>query len=340
MSERRYADIARDLERVSNAIDDYERALRRRMRTTGRPEPHEYARVARALQDAVHDIDRVERAVRDMTIPKNVRDELSNLLFRLYMFAYTAKENVESEMRRWAASLSNVYAKRESEGVRIRSILLDSYNELREELRKHGADCGFVLRTKKPGDEIDPASLANDVSNCIHVVADIVGRKAAAISEAVQKVGRCYIVKGADGRLVKLCELWSSYLEQNRARDMYLEGDYEATYGYVEDGEAQFRVGSAPGHATRVRIEDGGLHVRYYDVDADVNEAMKMLLEKAGCRCRIRRDGVECECGLTPETIDRVARAVSLATSMDIRIDRYSFREELERDLAFVGGQA
>jgi len=175
-----------------------------------------------------------------------------------------------------------------------------------------GKKCTWLLG------EIEPYTLnaaINDTTACIHSVATFLA-KAFEIPTAPERVsGKCRVLGEATEEAKEFCMAWDKATE--KLKQIYSEADYEALEGYATDNKVQLRVGSATGHMTHVDLEKGT--VEYYDLDEKVNKIMEKLLEKAGLKCELMNhevpEGVRCEGKITPE----VAKALALATSMDIR---------------------
>ena len=160
------------------------------------------------------------------------------------------------------------------------------------------------------------ASVVNDVAACIHRTAEFVSK----VSKPVKEVGKCEIVEpNSEGE--ELCTLWDRYTEENNKDKLYAYDDYAYLKGWVVGNKVYIRVGSAGGHRAFVDLKSGKLD--YYDHDREVNETMKEMLESAGLSCKFLPDneGVECT-GVTKDKLKPVAAALSLATSMDMRIGR------------------
>jgi hypothetical protein len=194
-----------------------------------------------------------------------------------------------------------------------------------------GRKCGFGIRM--PGKErgYDLPSLLNDVSNCVHVLAEWIA--GSGLPMPVRRVGsRCHILKDADSRLVELCAKWDA--KASERGDFYLAEDARALTALVGREEASFRVGSSPGHATRVR-RDGNFI--YYDRDPPVVNVVKYLMETTGYSCTMPADGVlECEPPrkdhLEEEgVVERLAAVMSWVTSADSRLNR-GFEEHCEEE--------
>ena len=172
---------------------------------------------------------------------------------------------------------------------------------------------------RRLGEErLRPPMLVNDVAACLHVLAQGLAER-----WPERREGRCLVARGASEEAVGVCREWSRAVELLDDRGMYEDDDYSALAGYVVGRRVQLRVGSAAGHLTEIDLEKGEL--RYYDADKEVNAAMKRVLESyAGARCRLV--SVEVAEGAVPTLVCelgdpvRAARAVALATSMDIRI--------------------
>lgn len=161
------------------------------------------------------------------------------------------------------------------------------------------------------------SSILNDLTSCIHRVAEYVS------SLKTERRGKCNIVSPSYKGLA-FCLTWDKAVRENREYRLYDGHDYDSLEGWVVGDKVYLRVGSAEGHRTLVDLGSGTLE--YWDTDEPVNEVMKNLLEMyAGLNCRKHEYGVSCT-GVTEDNMKKVALALSMATSMDLRIkdpDRY-----------------
>jgi hypothetical protein len=119
--------------------------------------------------------------------------------------------------------------------------------------------------------------------------------------------------------LIKGCKRWDNITEKFHKLGLYQEMDYTPLHCKIEGNKAELVVGSSPGHKTHVNLEKGT--VEYYDKDEDVNKIVKELFEETGLKCDIMKEiGVFCK-GLSKENLQKVFETLSVATSMDLRIE-------------------
>jgi len=126
--------------------------------------------------------------------------------------------------------------------------------------------------------------------------------------------------------LVEGCRVWDELtdkLEKTETPELYpfyMESDYEPLNCKIIGNHAEVIVGSSPGHKTHIDLTEGT--VNYYDNDRTVNKAMYEILHKEiGLPCTIAPlQGVFCK-KLTSDKVKDVFKAISLATSMDIRLE-------------------
>ncbi len=327
------------IDRLVGKLEALERLFLSRRRVTDSYDPSDTLRVASTMGEAASwlvflgdDFDSYAEFLSSARPELGGRiDALRDAIAELGKFCREAAESVDEILEIGL----KVAAKSDRRSVEVTRKLYESYQRLREALKRLGRDCGYVLRSKKPGDRIDIALLANDVANCIHVVGEEMAKLRNELEKGMERSGLCYVARDADPWLADLCKRWSGYVERNG--DLYMPEDREALVGVVMDGRASFRVGSSTGHATHVYVEDGGVRVRYYDEDQPVNEIFDEVLSRY-CNCRSLSDGVECWCPKTEEVKDALARMLSLVTSMDIRIREKGFGKELEFAKRFVWG--
>jgi hypothetical protein len=196
-----------------------------------------------------------------------------------------------------------------------------------------GRRCGFAARVPEKRKRYDLASFLNDVSNCVHVIAEWLWESD--LPTAVGRLGeRCRYIKGADENLLDLCSKWDEKVDWLGSSGAYHGPDYESLTALVDREEASFRVGSSPGHAARVR-SDGRL--TYYDEDAVVANAVKYLMGAAGYTCSPAGTGtLECE-PPGPDVLgdgearSRLADVLSWVTSADIRMGNKIYKACEER---------
>jgi len=120
-----------------------------------------------------------------------------------------------------------------------------------------------------------------------------------------------------DPRLIRFCKIWDKVTDYFFDLELYYSRDYERLRCFMEDGRAELRVGSAPGHAARLDLEKGTFE--YYDDDDSVNLILYNMLREKGFTCRYEpQKGVFCN-GVR-ENLEELAKALATATSMDLRL--------------------
>jgi len=231
------------------------------------------------------------------------------------------------------------------EMVKGRARALEAMEDVMRVVEKlTGRKCGFAARDPRLRERYDLPNFLNDISNCVHVVAEWL--PASGLPTELEKRGdRCYVEGGADRDLADLCSLWDRKVRKRW--DFYSEDDRKRLIGIVGRGEASFRVGSSPGHAARVRND--GTFV-YYDTDKPVLTTVYYLMRRLGYSCAATEEVKNFRLTCTPPRPDalrdrkvknRLADVLSWVTSADIRIGRtYRFdcenycesREEKDAD--------
>jgi hypothetical protein len=195
--------------------------------------------------------------------------------------------------------------------------------ELMGEVRSlTGRECGFGLRIPEKRRKYDLPSLLNDVSNCVHVVAEWFPRSGlpTLLTEAGE---RCFAYGDADKGLLDLCSLWEQKVRELKEKGAYAEEDYSVLTALVGPEEATFRVGSSRDHATRVS-KDG--RFVYYDIDAPVSNTVEFLMESMGYRCTVPSSGMLVCSPPGPDALgerkvrERIADVMSWVTSADFRL--------------------
>lgn len=166
------------------------------------------------------------------------------------------------------------------------------------------------------------ASAVNDISSCIHRVAEFLQDK---VGE-VETSGKCTFDDKSDPKLVEACKAWDKKTFELRGQSLYTEEDYNELKGRVIKDKLQLRVGSSPGHATHYDLHEG--KVNYYDSDDAVNNIMGDLWKEVGLDCKKNpygpssagetTFGVDCT-GLNKDNVAKAAVVAAAATSMDYR---------------------
>jgi hypothetical protein len=193
--------------------------------------------------------------------------------------------------------------------------------------RLTGRKCGMAAREQALRMRYDLPNFLNDISNCVHVLAEWVASSGLP-TELERRGERCYVERDADGDLADLCAEWDRRVREKLG--FYEDDDIRRLIGMVGRGEATFRVGSSPGHAARVR-SDGTLV--YYDTDKPVLISVHYLMRSLGYSCTATWEGEKREYTITctpprrdalrnRKTRSRLADVLSWVTSADIRIKR------------------
>jgi hypothetical protein len=204
--------------------------------------------------------------------------------------------------------------------------------DLAEEVRAlTGRECGFGIRVKETTKKYDLPALLNDISNCVHVVAEWLPKSG--LPTSVRRVSeRCVALGDADEDLLDLCSIWDQKVRTLKGLDAYSGGDYDELLALIGPEEATFRVGSAARHATRVG-RDG--RFAYYDDDIPVVNVVRSLMESLDYSCTMPSHN---ELTCTPPSPDvlkdrsvraRIADVMSWVTSADFRLQK-RFREFCE----------
>ena len=210
------------------------------------------------------------------------------------------------------------------EMVRDKARALEAMEDVMRAVEKlTGRKCGFAARDPRLRERYDLPNFLNDVSNCVHVLAEWLA--ASGFPTGLERRGeRCYVERDADGDLADLCLLWDRKVRE-RWR-FYKDNDSRWLIGMVGRDEASFRVGSSPGHAARVR-KDGTLV--YYDDDKPVLTGVHYLMRRLGYSCTVTEEERDYRITCTPPSPDalndremksRLADVLGWVTSADIRI--------------------
>ena len=118
-------------------------------------------------------------------------------------------------------------------------------------------------------------------------------------------------------KLIEACKAWDRVTERFREAGLYSFEDIQPLKCKIVGNEAEYTVGSAPGHRTHIDLDRDTLE--YYDDDRFVNDIMNFLLtEIAGLKCKLHSEGVTCTGVRGNEK--KASIVLAAATSMDIRL--------------------
>jgi len=179
-------------------------------------------------------------------------------------------------------------------------------------------DIGMTTSDLLPGAPIwtsDVKSLfgaINTITSCYHALIE---------AYLARKTGsRVIIYSDASPVAREVAEAWDVMVNRNEKMKIYAIEDALALFGVAYGNIFRARVGNAKGHAATVYCK--GNVVEYFDRDADVVLTVYLLLrDSVGCSIR-SYDGDRTIFDI--DTVDeRVGEVISLATSMDYRLDRW-----------------
>jgi hypothetical protein len=219
------------------------------------------------------------------------------------------------------------------EMVRSKVRALEAMEDVMRTVEKlTGRKCGFAARDPRLRERYDLPSFLNDISNCVHVLAEWL--PASGLPTELERRGeRCYVERGADGDLADLCLLWDRKVRERWG--FYELEDRRWLIGIVSRDEATFRIGSNYGHAARVR-SDGSFV--YYDADKPVLTTVYYLMRRLGYSCSATKEEKNFRMTCTPPSPDalkdsrtrsRIADVLSWVTSADIRIN-WTYKSDCE----------
>jgi len=166
------------------------------------------------------------------------------------------------------------------------------------------------------------SSILRDLASCIHAIAGHLSE----FASKVRGAGHCNIIE--DGKGTAFCLTWSKAAEKNYGAGLYDIDDYQSLEGWVLGDKVYLRLDSehelayAPGIANipraTVDLENGTLE--YKNKYTQTNIVLKDILEEyAGLDCMLLSDGIACK-GVSDKNMKKVALALSMATSMDQRM--------------------
>jgi hypothetical protein len=94
------------------------------------------------------------------------------------------------------------------EMVRDKARALEAMDDVMKSVEKlTGRECGMAARDPRLRERYDLSSFLNDISNCVHVLAEWVASSGLP-AELERRGERCYVERDADGDLADLCAEW------------------------------------------------------------------------------------------------------------------------------------
>jgi len=180
-----------------------------------------------------------------------------------------------------------------------------------EHERLAGKRCTWLLGVKEP---YTLSAAINDLTSCFHRLMEEVRK----VTGRYETEGGCLFEADANPVLKEACKAFDKVEFDLFDMGLTSENDHGAVSGFARDGILELRVGSAPGHASRIDLNRGTLE--YYDTDEAVNKAMKEILEEIGLRCEAWEGGVTCK-GVTRDNATKAATLLAASTSMDLRLE-------------------
>jgi hypothetical protein len=167
-------------------------------------------------------------------------------------------------------------------------------------------------------DEYTFSAFLNDYTSCFHQFLNWFDKKVTQLKEVANRV---FATPDATPLSVRIATMWREAVEVYSSWGLYDKGDYDALYAFCRLSEIEFRVGSAPGHATHVHVGSILANATYYDTDESVHDVFMRLCRHYVCRVQNHK-----ESELTSVSILRVRTAeffqgiLPFVTSMDFRL--------------------
>jgi len=284
-----------------------------RLEEQGRARAYRRDELPRNDSEWALDVSRVSNEVADALLKLSEqleeRGESASRLGRLYFFA----DDVGAAAYRLSDVASQCLRDRRSRGECVVDEWSKSYFKAMDEAyeRATGKRCTWLLGVKEP---YTLSAAINDLTSCFHRLMEEVRK----ITGKYEIEGGCLFEADVDPVLKEACKTFDKAEFGLFDMGLLSENDHGAVSGFARDGILELRVGSAPGHASRIDLNRGTLE--YYDTDEAVNKAMKEILEEIGLRCEAWEGGVTCK-GVTRDNATKAATLLAASTSMDLRLE-------------------
>jgi hypothetical protein len=209
---------------------------------------------------------------------------------------------------------------------------LQEYNNIQMRLTNRS---GIWLLGTVPLEQYTWSAFLNDLDSCFHQLLSWVAKKAGSVAEVAPRV---YASTKSMPVAVDCAKAWRSSVEKYREWRLYSKEDYGELAAFVFENKAEFRVGSAAGHATHAEFYPLYARAEYYDVDESVHKVFMKLSEHYGCRV-VEHSREEVTVVEIPRSVfvDFFRGVLPFATSMDARLNEprsfwhHVFFDEYER---------
>jgi hypothetical protein len=167
-------------------------------------------------------------------------------------------------------------------------------------------------------DEYTFSAFLNDYTSCFHQFLNWFDKKVTQLKEVVNRV---FATPEATPLVVRIATMWREAVEVYSSWGLYDKGDYDALYAFCRLSEIEFRVGSAPGHATHVHVGSILAKAAYYDTDESVHDVFMRLCKHYVCRVQNHKESELTSVSIlrvrTPEFFQGI---LPFVTSMDFRL--------------------
>jgi hypothetical protein len=177
---------------------------------------------------------------------------------------------------------------------------------------------GIWLLGTVPIEHYSWSAFLNDFDSCFHNFLSWLTNKLGLLIEAAPRV---YTSMRSTPAAVESARMWREAVDAYAGWGLYHEDDYASLVAFVHENKAEFRVGSAEGHATHAEFYPFYARVEYYDTDEEVHRVLMMIARYLDCTVEGHKYRE-----VTVLSVPRVAFAdffrgvLPFVTSMDFRL--------------------
>jgi hypothetical protein len=238
-------------------------------------------------------------------------DELRAKALEVYRYAVTV---LDKGLGRPRGDPVSSYA--EMGELAVLGLALREYNSV--QMRLTGKR-GIWLLGNVPLEQYTWSAFLNDLDSCFHLFLNWLTARLGLLSETAPGV---YASTKSLPVAVECAIMWREAVDVYYAWRLYHEDDYASLAAFIHENKAEFRVGSAAGHAAHVEFTPFYARVEYYDTDAEVHAVLKMMIKYEYSDCRIEYRYGELTVISVPRSVfaDFFRGVLPFTTSMDFRL--------------------
>jgi hypothetical protein len=199
----------------------------------------------------------------------------------------------------------------------VLGLALREYNSI--QMRLTGKR-GIWLLGAVPIEQYSWSAFLNDLDSCFHRVLEWL---TARFGDLVEVAPNVYASSKSMPVAVECATMWREAVDAYYAWRLYHEDDYASLAAFIHENKAEFRVGSAAGHATHVEFHPFYARVEYYDTDEEVHAVLRMMIkyEYSDCRIEGHKYGEVTVISVSrPAFADFFRGVLPFTTSMDFRL--------------------